>query len=262
MKGIYFLDYRRGLFLVRREICLEGMFLRTQMLIGERNSDKLKSMHVAVFGIGGVGCYAAECLVRSGIGNISIFDDDTVDVTNINRQIIALGSTLGINKVDVMKKRILDINPDVNVHTNCCFYSKDNSDRFDFSEYDYIIDAIDTVSSKIEIIVNAKRAKSKIISSMGTGNKLDPTRLEVSDIYNTSVCPLARVMRHELRKREISDIKVVYSREAPIKSQYGNKYEQNSGKPVPGSMVFVPAAAGVIMASEVVRDLIGIEKVF
>ncbi len=235
---------------------MDGIFLRTQMLIGRKNLDRLKSMHVAVFGIGGVGCYAAECLVRSGIGNISIFDNDTVGVTNINRQIIALGSTLGINKVDVMKKRILDINPDANVHTNCCFYSKDNSDRFDFCEYDYIIDAIDTVSSKVEIIVNAKQAKTKIISSMGTGNKLDPTRLEVSDIYNTSVCPLARVMRHELRKREISDVKVVYSREVPIKLRFGNKCEQNCGKPVPGSMAFVPAAAGIIIAGEVVRDLI------
>lgn len=235
---------------------LDNIFARTQMLIGQENLNKLKSSHVAIFGIGGVGSYVTECLARAGIGNISIFDNDIVDITNVNRQIIALHSTIGIHKVDIMKKRILDINPYANVNANICFYSKDNSGKFDFSMYDYIIDAIDTVSSKIEIISNAKQRNIKIISCMGTGNKLDPTKLEIDDIYNTSVCPLARIMRHELRKRKISNVKVLYSKEVPITLDPNHEVSETSKKFIPGSISFVPATAGIIIASEVVRDLI------
>ena len=230
------------------------IFARAEMLIGQENLKKLAESHVAVFGVGGVGSYATECLARSGIGNISIFDNDVVDITNINRQIIALNSTIGRYKVDVMKKRVLDINPGINVYSNKCFYSKNNAESFDFSIYDYIVDAVDTVSSKIEIISNAINKKIKIISCMGTGNKMDPKKLKIDDIYNTSVCPLARIVRHELRKLNIPNLKVLYSQEKPIEIKYFRTGEIK--KHIPGSIAFVPAAAGVIIASEVVRDLI------
>jgi Dinucleotide-utilizing enzymes involved in molybdopterin and thiamine biosynthesis family 1 len=229
------------------------------MLIGEENLIKLNNAKIAVFGIGGVGSFAAETLVRSGISNISLFDADTVDETNINRQIIALHSTIGKHKAEVMKKRILDINPQAKVFSHICFYSHENSGDYDFSDFDYIIDAIDTVSSKLEIICRANRAGVKVISCMGTGNKLNPSMLEIDDIYNTSVCPLARVIRYELRKRNIKKLKVIYSKEPPISLVQSPQRASDSGKLPPSSAPFVPAVAGIMMASEVIRDIIKIK---
>lgn len=234
---------------------VENRFLRTKMLIGEKGLEKLKSSKVAVFGVGGVGSYVVEALARTGVGNFSIFDKDMVDETNINRQIIALSSTVGKNKTEVIKKRVLDINPDIKIDGNIVFYSKENSGLYNFSNYDYIVDAVDTVSSKIEIISNANKSKTKIISCMGTGNKLNPLMLEVSDIYDTSVCPLARIMRRELKRIGIKHLKVVYSKEEPVKID--NDLKQNYKKAVTASISFVPSAAGIIIASEVVKDIIG-----
>lgn len=231
---------------------MDYRFFRTQMLIGEESCKKLSSSKIALFGVGGVGSYTAEALVRAGVINISVFDRDTVDITNINRQIHALTSTVGEYKVTAIKKRMLDINPQANIRTNICFYCKENSSEYDLSEYDYIIDAIDTVSSKIELICKAKENKKRIISCMGTGNKIHPLSFEIDDIYNTSVCPLARVMRYELKKRKIKSLKVLYSKEIPVKTNIYNK----SLKPVPGSISFVPSVAGLIIAGEVVNDLI------
>ena len=224
---------------------MENEFSRLQTLVGEEALNKLKAAHVAVFGIGGVGGYVAEALARSGISNLDLIDKDTVSITNLNRQIVALHSTIGRPKVEVMKERILDINPAVCVRTWECFYLPQTKDEFDFSQYDYVVDAVDTVTAKLALIEQAKKCGTPIICSMGAGNKLDPAAFEVADISKTSVCPLARVMRQECKKRGFTDVKVVYSKEKPVL-----KTE------VPASCAFVPSAAGLIIASEVVRDLI------
>ena len=238
-------------------------FSRTELLIGQAALEKLQNSRVAIFGVGGVGGYVCEALVRSGVGHFDLIDNDTVSLTNINRQIIALHSTIGKLKVDVMKERMLDINPDVDVSVHPCFYLPETADQFDFSNYDYVVDAIDTVTGKIEIIVQADAHQVPVISSMGTGNKLNPAMMEVSDIYKTSVCPLARVMRRELKKRHIKHCKVVYSKEKAIQpsqaslEKYGADSEENfTKKSIPGSTAFVPSVAGLILASEVIKDLI------
>lgn len=226
---------------------MENQFSRTETLIGSEALKKLSRSRVAVFGIGGVGSYVVEALARAGIGNIDLIDNDDVSITNINRQIIALHTTIGEAKVDIAKKRVLEINPNIKVITHKIFFSQDNSKTFNFSNYDYVIDAIDSVSAKIELILRCKEAATPIISSMGTGNKLFPERFEISDIYKTSVCPLAKVMRTELKKRGIKTLKVVYSKETPIKEK---------GQRVPASISFVPSTAGLIIAGEVIRNLI------
>lgn len=238
-------------------------FSRTELLIGQAALEKLQNSRVAIFGVGGVGGYVCEALVRSGVGHFDLIDNDTVSLTNINRQIIALHSTIGKLKVDVMKERMLDINPDVDVSVHPCFYLPETADQFDFSNYDYVVDAIDTVTGKIEIIVQADAHQVPVISSMGAGNKLNPAMMEVSDIYKTSVCPLARVMRRELKKRHIKHCKVVYSKEKAIQpsqaslEKYGADSEENfTRKSIPGSTAFVPSVAGLILASEVIKDLI------
>ena len=222
------------------------MFSRLELLIGKENVEKLKSKHVIVFGAGGVGGYAIEAIVRSGVGSITIVDNDTISYSNLNRQIIALQNTVGQSKVEAFKERILSINPECNVYTKQMFYLPENADEIILEDYDYVIDAIDTITSKIEL---AKRCEEKgvmLISSMGTGNKLNPAMLEVSDIYKTSVCPLAKVMRRELKKRRIKHLKVVYSKELPIKTN----------DRTPGSSAFVPSSAGLLIASEVIKDLL------
>ena len=230
-----------------------NQFSRLEILIGEDKLNMLKGKHVAVFGIGGVGGSVVEALVRAGISNITIIDNDTVSLTNLNRQLIATYDSIGKDKVDVMKDRVLSINKDCNVITHKCFFLPENSSSFDFSKYDYVVDAVDTVSAKIEIIRKAKEANINVISSMGTGNKLNPTMLEVSDISKTSVCPLAKVMRYELRKRNIKNVKVVYSKEEPLTPVVQLK---EGSRNIPGSTSFVPPVAGYIIASEVIKDLI------
>lgn len=225
-------------------------FTRTAMLIGEESVEKLSSVHIAVFGIGGVGGYVTEALARCGVGAFDLIDNDTVNITNINRQIIATHQTLGRYKTEVMKERILLINPEAKVNVHNTFYLPENSAEFDFTKYDYIVDAVDTVTAKIEIIVNAKKAGTPVISSMGTGNKLDPTRFEMADIYKTTVCPLAKVMRRELKRRGIDSLKVLYSKEEPIKRQ-----GEEGTKPTPASISFVPSVAGLIIAGEVIKEL-------
>lgn len=233
---------------------LKDRFFRTKLLIGEEALDKLKECRVAVFGLGGVGSYVSEALARSGIGSMDIFDGDVVDITNINRQIIALESTIGMPKAEVSKKRIKDINPNIDVRSYNCFFNKDNQQDFDFSKYDYVVDAIDMVSSKLLIVKICKDLNIPIISSMGTGNKLNPMLLKVKDIYSTSNCPLARVMRRELRKMSIKNLKVVCSDEVP--SYTPKSDENNPGKRINSSISFVPSVAGLIIASEVIKDLI------
>lgn len=235
---------------------MENCFARTEVLLGEENMRRLANARVAVFGVGGVGGYVAEALARSGIGALDLIDNDTVCMTNINRQIYALRSTVGRYKVDVAKERILDINPDASVNVYRTFYLPDTAEQFDFSVYDYVVDAIDTVTGKIGIAVQAQEAGVPVISSMGAGNKTDPTAFEVADIYQTSVCPLARVMRRELKKRGIKRLKVVYSREPPLQPQF--TLEESSRRQIPGSLAFVPSAAGLIAAGEVVKDLANI----
>lgn len=230
---------------------MQNQFERTERLLGADGMERLKNARVAVFGVGGVGGYAIEAIVRSGIGTLDIFDHDTVSITNLNRQIIATHDTIGRYKVDVMKERALSINPNVVINAHNCFYTTDNADDYDFSEYDYIIDAIDTVTGKIEIIMRANEKGVPIISCMGAGNKLDASAFKVADIYKTSVCPLARVMRYELRKRGIKKLKVVYSEEKPICSEKADTEEGNA----PASIVFTPAVAGMIAAGEVIKDL-------
>jgi len=265
------------------------LFSRTERLIGEKALDRLSAARVAVFGIGGVGGYVCEALVRSGIGHFTLVDSDTVSLSNLNRQIIALHSTIGRNKTEVMKERMLDINPDVKVEVRNCFYLPENADEFDFKEYDYVVDAVDTVTAKIEIIMRAKAENVPVISSMGAGNHLDPSSFRAADLYQTSMCPLAKVMRREMKKRGVKSLKVVYSTEEPVRpaaflygenvakrdpageetenSFPGNVPMQGSGgegvkekapgkKAVPGSVAFAPSAAGLILASEVVKDLI------
>lgn len=237
-------------------------FVRTEMLLGADTMEKLKNAHVAVFGVGGVGGYVVEALARSGVGKFDLIDNDTVAVSNLNRQIIATHSSIGKYKVDVMKERVLDINPNAEVLVHKCFFLPENSGEFDFSKYTYVVDAIDTVTAKIELIMRATEAGVPIISSMGTGNKLDPTRLQVTDIYKTEMCPLARVMRTELKKRGIKKLKVVYSKEQPIKKQKKEEHQitsSNQGriKDVPGSVAFVPSVAGLIIAGQVINDVRG-----
>lgn len=223
------------------------MFSRTKMLLGEKAVELLQTKKVIVFGIGGVGGYVVEALVRSGVENFVLVDNDEVCESNLNRQIIATVDTIGKDKVDVMEERILSINPKAVVEKKKCFYLPENAADFDFTRYDYIVDAVDTVTAKIDIIVRAAEAKVPVISAMGAGNKLDPTRFEVADIYKTSVCPLAKVMRHELKKRGVKKCKVVYSKEEPVKSANGER--------LPGSVAFVPSVAGLIIAGEVIKDL-------
>lgn len=230
---------------------MENQFERTELLLGENAVSKLKKSCVAVFGVGGVGGYTVEALVRSGVGEIDVIDNDTVSLSNINRQIIALHSTVGQSKVEVIKQRALDINPDVKINCHEVFFMPDTANQFDFTKYDYVADAIDTVTGKIEIIMQSQNAGVKVISSMGAGNKLDPTRFEVEDIYKTSVCPLARVMRRELKNRGVKKLKVVYSKEEAIKPSV-----VTDGKAVPGSLAFVPSVAGLVMAGEIIKDLI------
>lgn len=227
-----------------------GHFSRTELLLGEDAMKRLAATRVAIFGVGGVGGYALEALVRSGVGFIDVIDFDTVSESNINRQIIATEEVVGRYKVDVCRERALSINNMVQISAIRSFFSADNADEFDLAGYDYIIDAIDTVSAKIELIVRAQAAGTTIISSMGAGNKLDPTRFEVSDIYKTSVCPLARVMRTELKKRGVKKLKVVYSKEEPIK-----RTVDGDGRHAPGSVAFVPSVVGLIIAGEVIKDI-------
>lgn len=224
---------------------MSDRFTRTEPVIGRDGLDRLWNSRVAVFGIGGVGGFAVEALVRAGVGTIDIIDKDQVDVTNINRQIIASQKTVGMDKVQVMKERIAEIDPEVTVNAHKCFFMPDT--EWDFSGYDYVIDAIDTVTAKIDLIVRARDAGVPVISSMGTGNKLDPTRFEVTTINKTSVCPLAKVMRKKLKNRGITDLKVVYSQEEPLKR----------GERTPASISFVPPVAGMILAGEVIKDLVG-----
>lgn len=240
---------------------MKEIFERTELLFGEEAMERLKNARVAVFGIGGVGGHTAEALVRSGIGAIDIIDDDKVALSNLNRQIFATMSTVGRYKVDVAEERLRDINPDVVVTKHRLFFTPETADSFDFGQYDYVVDAIDTVTGKIGLVMKAKEAGTPIICSMGAGNKLDPTAFEVTDIYKTSVCPLARVMRYELKKRGVKRLKVVYSKEqpvTPIRKQTDNAVEGRSGnakKQSPGSNAFVPSAAGLIIAGEVIKDI-------
>ena len=226
---------------------------RTEALIGKSAVEKLKNSRVAVFGVGGVGGFVAEGLARCGIGSIDLIDKDRVSVSNINRQIVALQSTVGRYKTEVMAERIKDINPDAKVGVYNIFYLPETADEFDFSVYDYIVDAVDTVSAKLSIVERAYALKIPVISSMGAGNKLDPTAFEVEDVYKTSVCPLAKVMRRELKKRGVEKLKVVYSKEEPKISEL---IDGESGKRAPASISFVPSVVGLIIAGEVIKDLI------
>lgn len=250
-----------------------NQFSRTRLLLGEDAMEKLAHSRVAVFGIGGVGGYAVEGLVRSGIGEIDLIDDDKVCLTNINRQIYATHKTIGRYKVDVAAERIAEINPEVIVHTYKTFFTPETAGEFDFTKYDYVVDAIDTVTGKIELVMQAEKAGVPIICSMGAGNKLDPAAFEVADIYKTSVCPLAKVMRHEMKKRGIKHLKVVYSKEKPIKPEDdlsvscktgcvcppGTERKCTARRQIPGSTAFVPSVVGLIIAGEIVTDLVGIK---
>lgn len=229
---------------------MKNQFSRTEMLIGKENIEKLEKSKVAIFGIGGVGSYVAEGLARAGVGSFILIDNDEIVESNLNRQIHATCKTIGKAKVDVMKERILEINPNAKVETHKIFFLPNCEEKILDNSVTYIVDAIDTVTAKIELVMEAKKLNIPIISSMGTGNKLDPTALEVSDIYKTTVCPLAKVMRKELKKREIKKLKVVYSKEEPIKVQ------KEDEKIVPGSVSFVPSVAGLIIAGEVFKDII------
>lgn len=233
-------------------------FDRTKRLLGADAMEKLHNSHVAVFGIGGVGGHAADALVRSGIGTITIVDSDEVAVSNINRQLIATEKTVGRKKVDVMRERLLEINPAVSVEVYDCFFLPETQEQFDFKQYDYVIDAVDTVTAKIALVEACGNAHTPIISSMGAGNKLDPTAFEVADIYKTSVCPLAKVMRRELKKRNIKHLKVVYSKEEPLVPIEDADFvsdENRQRRATPGSIAFVPSVVGLILAGEVVKDL-------
>ena len=232
-------------------------FSRTALLIGEEAIEKLNKSRVAVFGIGGVGGYVCEALVRSGVGKFDLTDSDKVCLSNLNRQIIATHKSIGRYKVDVMKERMLDINPEAEVTVRKCFFLPENAEEFPFDEYDYIVDAVDTVSAKLELVMQAEKHHVPIISCMGAGNKLDGSLFRVADIYKTQMCPLAKVMRHELKKRGIRKLKVVYSEEAPLKPLGGDEQEakESGRREIPGSTAFVPSAAGLLMAGEVIKDL-------
>lgn len=235
---------------------MKQQYERTSRIIGEEGVDRLHDCSVLVFGTGGVGSYVCEGLARAGIGSLTIVDKDVVDETNINRQIIALHSTVGLPKTDVMAARVRDINPECEVRTYQMFYGPDTAEQFDFAQYDYIIDAIDTVTGKLALAVNAQKANTPIISSMGTGNKLDPTAFTVTDIYKTSFCPLARIMRKELRKRGIERLKVVYSEEEALTPEGVTEELPQGRRSIPGSVSFVPSAAGLILAGEVIKDIV------
>lgn len=246
-----------------------NQFSRTQLLLGQKAMDRLAASRVAVFGIGGVGGYVCEALVRSGIGAFDLIDDDKVCLTNINRQIIATRTTIGKYKVDVMKERMLDINPKADINVHKCFFLPENSDDFDFEKYDYVVDAVDTVTAKLEIIMKAKKHNVPVISAMGAGNKLDPSAFMVADIYDTKICPLARIMRRELKKRNVDSLKVVYSQEKPTRPiedmsvscrsncvcPPGAAHKCTERRDIPGSIAFVPSVAGLIIAGEIVKDL-------
>lgn len=246
-----------------------NQFSRTELLFGKEAMEILANSRVAVFGIGGVGGYTVEALARSGVGTIDLIDDDKVCLTNLNRQIIATRKTVGQYKVDVMKERILDINPQAVVHTHRCFFLPETKDEFDFSQYSYVVDAVDTVTAKIQLVLESQNAGVPVISSMGAGNKLDPTRFEVADIYKTSVCPLAKVMRRELKKRGVKKLKVVYSQEEPVRPiedmaiscrtncicPPGAQHKCTERRDIPGSNAFVPSVVGLIIAGEVLKDL-------
>ncbi len=248
-----------------------NQFSRAELLLGEVGIQKLKNATVAVFGIGGVGGYVVEALARTGIGGFVLVDNDKVSLTNLNRQIIATHSTIGQYKVDVMRERILDINPEAKVEVHKCFYLPENADAFTFTDYDYIVDAVDTVTAKLEIVTRAQEAGVPVISAMGAGNKLDATRFEVADIYETKECPLAKIMRRECKKRGIKKLKVVYSREKARKPQQTIEKscetknacsqefegEQAGRRSIPGSVAYVPSVAGLIIAGEVIKDLVG-----
>jgi len=249
-----------------------NQFSRTELMLGKEAMEKLNNSRVAVFGIGGVGSFTVEALARSGVGYIDLIDDDKVCLTNLNRQLIATRKTVGKPKVEVMKERILEINPKAQVVTHQCFFTKETADQFEFSQYDYVVDAIDTVSGKIEIIVRCKEKNVPVISCMGAGNKLDPTKFEVADIYKTSICPLAKVMRKELKARGIESLKVVYSKEPAMKPVEdmriscksncicppGTARKCTARRQIPGSVAFVPSVAGLIIAGEVIKDLVGL----
>lgn len=235
-------------------------FSRTELLLGKEAMNKLSNARVAVFGVGGVGGYVCEALARSGVGKIDLIDNDEVCLTNLNRQIIATTSTIGKYKTEVMKDRILEINKDAQVRVYNCFFLPENADEFPFDEYDYIVDAVDTVTAKIELVMKAKEHNVKIISSMGAGNKLDPTAFRVADIYKTNVCPLAKVMRRELKKRGVDKLKVVYSEEKPLvpiqdMSLDGEESTTVKKRAIPGSVAFVPSVVGLIIAGEVIKDI-------
>ena len=248
-----------------------NQFSRTQLLLGQEGMARLCQKRVAVFGIGGVGGYVCEALVRSGIGAFDLIDDDKVCLTNLNRQIIATRKTVGQYKVEVMRDRMLEINPDAKINIHKCFFLPENADTFPFHEYDYVVDAVDTVTAKIELILRSQKAQVPVISAMGAGNKLDAGRLKIADIYETRVCPLARVMRRELKKRHVKSLKVVYSDEQPIRPSEdmsiscrthcicppGAQHKCTERRDIPGSTAFVPAAAGLLMAGEIVKDLSG-----
>lgn len=246
-----------------------NQFSRTELLYGKEAMNKLENATVAVFGIGGVGGYAVEALVRSGVGHFVLVDDDKICLTNLNRQIIATRETVGKYKVDVMKERIISINPKADVEIHKAFFLPENKQDFDFSQYSYVIDAVDTVTAKIELVLAAQKANTPIISSMGAGNKIDPTAFEIADIYQTSICPLARVMRRELKKKHVKKLKVVYSKEKPLEPiedmaisckkncicPPGTVRKCTQRRAIPGSNAFVPSVAGLIIASEVIKDL-------
>ena len=244
-------------------------FSRTELLIGQAALEKLQNSRVAIFGVGGVGGYVCEALVRSGVGHFDLIDDDKVCLTNLNRQIIATRKTVGQYKTDVMKERMLDINPDIEVNVHKCFFLPENAEEFPFAQYDYVVDAVDTVTAKIELVMKAKEMKVPIISSMGAGNKLDPSAFRVADIYKTKMCPLAKVMRRELKQRGVKKLKVVYSEEKPTRPLEdmaiscrnqcicppGAKHKCTERRGIPGSVAFVPSVVGLIIAGEVIKDL-------
>jgi len=233
---------------------MSGQFSRTELLIGTENVKRLQKARVAVFGVGGVGGFVVEALARSGVGALDLIDSDTVSLSNLNRQIFALHSTIGRYKAEVAKERVLDINPEAEVRVYRIFFMPDTAAQFDFSAYDYVVDAIDTVTGKIALVLEAQKANVPIISSMGAGNKLCPELFEVADLYQTSVCPLAKVMRRELKKRGIQKLKVVYSKEKPQVLPEGARQDGTGHRQVPGSVAFVPSVAGLIIASEVIKD--------
>ncbi len=235
---------------------MNGYFERTRCLVGDAVFEKIKSLHVAVFGIGGVGGYVAESLVRCGVSEITLIDNDTVSESNINRQIFATVDMIGKDKTEAAAKRLLSINPYLKVNCINEFFMPDTSRKFDFKQYDYVVDAIDTVTGKIEIVLKANEAGTSVISCMGTGNKLDPKMFEIDDIYNTSVCPLAKVMRYELKKRGVKKLKVLYSKEKPLKPAISLDDGENFGRHIPASISYVPSVAGLIICSEIINDTI------